>query len=48
MKELERLQEIEEKAFYDWTHEPSIENKTAHEIAKKNLIEFAIKNGLIK
>ena len=37
----EMLQEIEEKAFYAYTHNPTKENKIAHDIANINLISYA-------
>lgn len=43
----EMLQDREEKAFYTYTHNPTAENKEAHNIAKANLIAYAKANGII-
>lgn len=43
----EALQEKEEKAFYDYTHNPTGETKAAHEAAKEALVSYAKRNGII-
>lgn len=43
----EMLQDREEETFYAYTHNPTVENKEAHDIAKANLIAYAKANGII-
>lgn len=41
----EALSEREEKTFYAYCSNPTEDTKAAHEIAKRNLVDFAKRTG---